>query len=288
MVDPVRDFCVIGCPVEHSISPRIHEWIFRRLSLDLHYGMVRVPEGGLAAFIEQSRLEGRPGFNVTIPHKEAILPFLDSIEERAVGIGAVNTVAHRRGKLEGYNTDVDGFRRALSHARVTPGGFVVLLGAGGAARAAVTGFSEFSIDRLIVTNRNIDRAMRLQEDFKGRIESEILTLEWDSEEMLQSLSDADMVVNATPVGMWPAVQECPVPGNVPFRAGSAVFDMIPNPARTRLLEKAERDGARTISGVSMLIGQAIASEEIWLDRMLPDEVFDELWAYMKREMNNDG
>ena len=125
-------YCVIGDPIAHSISPEIHAFVFQRLGLKCQYEKVHVRPNDLEAFVKESKETGRPGFNVTIPHKETVMACLDEIDELASNVGAVNTVANRNGKLTGYNTDVHGCRMALERAGWKTGGKVVLLGAGGA------------------------------------------------------------------------------------------------------------------------------------------------------------
>ncbi len=274
MPDLSRTFCVIGDPIGHSLSPLIHAEVFRRLGVQMEYEAVRVAPDRLAAFVEESRRTRRPGFNVTIPHKQAVIPFLDGTHGDASRIGAVNTVAAAGGNLTGYNTDVNGCRAALARGGWDPSsGGVVMLGAGGAGRAAVRALSLEGLNRLSVFETDISRAESLKTGLAEPLglKMEILSAADDLE---AAVRDSGLLINATPVGMWPAVDASPLPDPGWLSRSGLVLDMVPNPVETRLLREARFRGCRTVPGVVMLVAQALAADAVWLGRSMPDGLFD--------------
>jgi shikimate dehydrogenase len=273
--DPARTYCVIGDPIGHSLSPVIHAAVFESLGVPAAYEAVRVPPADLAGFVEDARREGRPGFNVTIPHKRAVMPLLDEIDAAASGIGAVNTVALRGGRLAGFNTDVDGCRSALDRGGWTPAapGGAVMLGAGGAARAAVASLSAAGLASLSVFEIDRSRAESLRTGLAVPLGMELEIL--DSRESLEAaVRGAGLLINASPAGMWPKTDDTPLPDSGWLSPAALVFDMVPNPVETRLLREARTRGARTVPGLVMLVAQALAADAIWLDRPVPEALFD--------------
>lgn len=274
MPDLSRTFCVIGDPIGHSLSPLIHAAVFSRLGVPMAYEAVRVAPDRLAAFVGESRRARRPGFNVTIPHKQAVIPFLDGTHGDASRIGAVNTVAAADGKLTGYNTDVDGCRAALSRAGWSPdAGGALLLGAGGAGRAAVRALSLEGLKKLSVFETDHGRAESMKTGLAEPLgmEMEILSSRAGLETAVRG---AGLLINATPVGLWPAVGASPLPDPGWLPPSGLVFDMVPNPVETRLLRDARLRGCRTVAGVVMLVSQALAADALWLGRPMPDGLFE--------------
>jgi shikimate dehydrogenase len=282
------NFCVIGDPIGHSLSPLIHNFIFKSLGLDLSYDAVRVFPAGLRRFVEESRQSERPGFNVTIPHKQAVIPFLDRLDATAERIGAVNTV-HRTGRqLSGFNTDVHGCRTALIRSDWKRGnGAVVLLGAGGAARAVAEALDSLGVSKLHLYEIDIPRMERFVSDFKSAVGMEITPLTSDSD-LADSMKDSELLINATPVGMWPKVDQSPIPHADWITPSSWVFDMVPNPVETMLLRQAKSRGADTISGLVMLVAQAIAADELWLGRKLPESLHADVFTHCMKFMEAHG
>jgi shikimate dehydrogenase len=283
-----RTFCVIGDPIGHSLSPCIHNFIYKTLNLPYGYEAVRVPPDELQPFVADSRNEGRPGFNVTIPHKQAVIPFLDELDETAERVGAVNTVHLQKGKLFGYNTDVHGCRNALVRAGwKTAEGNVVLLGAGGAARAAVEALASLGVRKLFLYEIIRPRAERFKSDFESLLGIKIMLIESDGE-LESRMRNAGSIVNATPVGMWPNVDQSPVPNSKWIPQTALVFDMVPNPVETLLIRQAKSRGARIQVGLTMLVAQAIAADEIWLDRKLPKILQDNVFTHCMKQMEAHG
>lgn len=253
---------ILGDPVAHSMSPLMHNAAFTHLNLDLVYVPFRVTFGRLGDALAGIRGLGLQGCNVTVPHKEAVIPLLDQIAPLAQSIGAVNTITNDRGLLLGDNTDAPGFLRALEHRSVDPSEKKVLvLGSGGAARAIAVALAE-QRSELTICNRTLARAERLAEFVSSLSSARVRVVAWASEQMTQQLRDADVVVNATSVGMDSLKTESPVPHGV-LRPDMVVVDIVYNPPRTKLLRQAEAAGARTIGGIDMLLWQGVLAFKRW-------------------------
>jgi shikimate dehydrogenase len=248
-------FRLIGYPLGHSISPQIHMRLFQLSNVCARYGFLEIEPGKLGS--QAAFLKSLDGFNVTIPHKQRILPLLDRIDPRARRCGAVNTVKCDGGRLYGFNTDADGFLSALKGAGIALSGRVLLCGAGGAARMMACEALERGCS-LVVAARDVQKARGLQSDLAGIFP--------DADISARTLEDAggsfDLILNGTPAGMYPDVGGCPVPRRV-IRNSAAVFDAVYNPGKTVLVSAALAEGANAVCGLSMLIGQAAAAQEIW-------------------------
>jgi shikimate dehydrogenase len=261
---------VIGDPIEHTMSPVMHNAAFKKLGLDYIYIPFRVRAEELAQAVEGIRALNIRGLNVTIPHKVAILPMLDGLDPVAEKIGAVNTIVNNDGNLRGYNTDASGFLRALLEGGVEPEGKnIVILGAGGASRAISYILAERGA-HLTILNRQLELdwaealAGLISEDF----EMEVRVLELGFENLAAALAGADILINATSVGMSPNSEETPVPARL-LKPELVVFDIVYNPIRTRLLKEAEAAGARTVVGVDMLAWQGALAFEKWTEQPAP-------------------
>ena len=273
-----HEFCVIGDPIGHSLSPDIHMKVFEILDLDYHYTKQHVLSDQLADFVHDSKRYGRPGFNVTIPHKEKIMALIDKIDPFAERIGAVNTVWNKGGTLIGYNTDVHGCRIALERGGWKSNGTVILLGAGGAARAVLSALHTLHASKVLLYDIDPNRCQILADHFSDlRIEFDIAG-KWEQIEAY--LPNASLLINASPVGMWPNIDRTPFENIALFHSDITVFDLVPKPFHTRLLKDAQRKGATIIPGLSMLVAQALAAEEIWLQRQLPPNTHTDVTAHM--------
>jgi shikimate dehydrogenase len=261
---------VIGDPVEHTMSPVMQNAAFGKLGLDYLYVPFRVRKEDLAQAVDGVRALNIVGLNVTIPHKVSIIPMLDGLDPLAEKIGAVNTIVNDNGNLRGYNTDADGFLRALLEHEVEPmGKNVVVLGAGGASRAISYTLAERNA-HLTILNRQLELdwaealAQRIYHDF-GK---EPRVLELSFEGLASALVRADMLINATAVGMSPNSGETPVPAQL-LRPDLVVFDAVYTPIKTRLLKEAEAAGARTIRGIDMFVWQGALAFEKWTGQPAP-------------------
>ncbi|HUV75331.1 MAG TPA: shikimate dehydrogenase [Dehalococcoidales bacterium] len=261
---------VIGDPVEHTMSPVMHNAAFKKLGMDYRYLPFRVSKEELGRTIADMRALNIRGLNVTIPHKVAVIPFLDKLDPLAEEIDAVNTIVNDDGVLTGYNTDATGFLQALLDNGVEPEGKrVVILGAGGASRAISFILAEKGA-RLVILNRRLNRAKELARSV-SRSSKDIAALKLDEANLAKAMEGAEVLVNATSVGMSPGTGETPLPARL-LKPGLVVFDIVYNPVRTRLLREAEAAGARTIGGLDMLVWQGAMAFEKWTGRKAPLEL----------------
>jgi shikimate dehydrogenase (EC 1.1.1.25) len=247
-----EQYAVIGHPLGHTLSPLLHNWGFEHRRVDARYAALPVTPGELDGFMERVRDGAFAGLSVTIPHKRAVMAHLDGLTPRAEAVGAVNTVFWRDGLLLGENTDVLGIVEPLRGLGPFRRGLV--LGAGGAARAAVAALKELGLGGIFVANRTRDKAEALAREFGAT------AAPWESRTTL----GADLLVNTTPLGMsGERVGECPWPGETPIPSDLTVFDLVYNPLETILLRRAEDAGCRTISGLEMFVHQGLAQFKLW-------------------------
>ena len=259
---------VIGDPIEHTMSPAMLNAAFAERNLDYWYIPFKVKKENLRQAIDGMRGLNIRGLNVTIPHKVAVIPFLDNLDPLAEKIGAVNTIINDGGVLTGYNTDASGFLQVLLERGIQPKGKeIVILGAGGASRAVSFALAEREA-RLVVLNRRLERAEELADRLSSAFSREIEALELVEENLDVVLRSADILVNTTSIGMSPNVDESPVVSTL-LRPGLAVYDIVYNPIETRLLREARSAGARTISGIDMLAWQGALAFEKWTGQVAP-------------------
>ena len=263
---------LLGYPVGHSMSAVMHNAAFRELSLEHRYELLPVRPGDLASVVSgRMRDPDVLGANVTIPHKVAVVGILDWVEPEASRIGAVNTVVNDGGVLKGHNTDGMGAMRALLEAHGDLGGSrVLLLGAGGAARAIGYHLSR-NVEALVIANRTVQRAVELAADLSSYAEcvASVETCSLTTGELKTALKGADILINTTSVGMSPRVDESPICADI-LRPRLLVFDAVYNPMKTRLLRDAEKAGARTLEGLRMLVYQGVAAFELWTGLRAPE------------------
>ncbi len=261
---------IIGDPIEHSLSPAMHNAAFRKMGMDYLYLPFKVSKEELGSFVAGIRVLKVRGLNVTIPHKVAVLPFLDRLDPLAQKIGAVNTIVNDDGCLTGYNTDAGGFLQALRERGIEPKDKrVVVLGAGGASRAVSFSLAEQG-SHLVILNRasGIAGARELAGSLSQAFGSTVAALALTRQNLRKALEPADILVNTTSVGMSPAIDQTPVDADL-LRPNLIVYDIIYNPVKTRLLREAETKGANTISGIDMLVGQGALAFEKWTGRQAP-------------------
>lgn len=259
-----RLICLIGDPVEHSISPILHNELFKMLGLNYVYVAFRVSSNDLHDAVRGLRALGVTGFNVTIPHKVAVVSYLDKLSDEVRLIGAVNTVVNVGKTLVGYNTDYLGVMNTFRQLGVGLRGCnVTVLGAGGACRAVVYALLVEGVSNVYIVNRSPERARDLARDFKEIFtNSNIIPLELNLENLRLSISKSHILINTTPVGMYPRVNESLVPPEL-IDSDLVVMDLVYNPVMTKLLRDAKARGARVIDGVYMLVHQAAASFKLW-------------------------
>jgi len=271
----VRIIGLIGKPLAHSISPVFQQAALDHLRLDARYELWETEREALAERVAGMRRPDCLGANVTVPYKELVIPLLDEIDPLAGRIGAVNTIVNRDGRLCGYNTDMTGFARALREE----GGFdpsgaqVVLLGAGGAGRAATMALIQGKAASVTISDIVPERAERLVQDLGRQSQTTLRALAPDEENLAAVIKKCQLLVNCTPIGMRHSKEEhdLPMPSEL-IPAGVLVFDIIYNPLQTKFLTEAKRRGARTLGGLAMLVYQGAASLELWTGRQAPVDV----------------
>jgi len=265
---------IIGDPIEHSMSPVMHNAAFKNKGVDYVYLPFRVKKEELGKAIEGMRALNIRGLNITIPHKVAVIQFLDELDPLADKIGAVNTIVNDDGVLTGYNTDATGFLQALLERGIEPKGkSVVILGAGGASRAISFILAERG-SSLVILNRTWNKAKICADRISEVFQSEATALKLNRQNLAAALSQADILVNATSVGMSPNINETPVTSNL-LKPSLVVFDIVYNPIKTRLQREAEAVGAKTISGLDMLVWQGALAFEKWTGLKAPIGVMRE-------------
>lgn len=270
---------LVGYPISHSFSPKLHASAFDALDLEGEYKLFQVAPGDndeLVELIESVRAGSLNGLNVTIPYKQTVIPLLDDLTPYARSIGAVNTIYLSHNRLIGHNTDAPGFLVDLAglctdHLR---GKRSLVLGAGGAARAVVYALlKEDWTVTLAVRRDDLGQAAELIESFKylaGERPFSYVLLELET---LKQFEDGiQLIVNATPVGVLPKIELSPWPAGLPFPPGAVVYDVIYNPRQTRLVKDAHAAGLRAKTGLGMLVEQAALSFECWTGLNVPREV----------------
>ncbi|MCX6024272.1 MAG: shikimate dehydrogenase, partial [Chloroflexi bacterium] len=250
----------------HSLSAAFQQAGFDALGLPFAYTPWETPADQVAAAVAALRQGSRVGMNVTAPYKETVLPLLDRIDSQAARIGAVNTIVRGEDGLTGYNTDAPGFLRSLTDdAGFQPAGArVLLLGAGGAARAVAFGLADAGAVRIVIVNRGRDRAEHLAASVAAGGAAAVSVIDWTAEALTAAAAASDLIVNSTSVGMLHSAGEGQSPlDGCAIPAGVLVADLVYNPQRTPLLVAAEVAGARTLGGLPMLIYQGAAAFRLW-------------------------
>ncbi len=268
---------VFGWPVEHSLSPAMHNAAFNALGLPYLYIPFPVRPEDIGPAIRSLNVLGVIGVNLTIPHKESVLPFLDSVTTEAKNVGAVNTVHCVDGKLLGDNTDGRGFIKPLEELGFESAGKrVLVLGAGGAARSVVFRLATEGA-HVTITNRTRERAEKLAADvIKTGINSDSIAVvdAEDNPSLYEAARNSNLIVHTTRIGMYPENDAMPSIEIDALHSDMIVYDLIYNPIKTKLLKAAEMKGCRTISGVKMLVTQGAAAFERWTGIWPPVDIME--------------
>ncbi len=270
---------LIGHPVEHSFSPPMHNRAFEKLNMDYAYVAFDVEPANLKSAIEGAKALNIKGFNVTIPHKISVMDFLDEIDEVASLIGAVNTIDFKN--MKGYNTDGIGAVEAIEEVTSIKGKNVVIAGAGGASRAISFYIAKYGADAMTIFNRNPLKAQNLASDVSnsgliGEVKSDSIS------EINAYLADADILIDTTPVGMHPNVDDEPIATSQNMHEDLVVFDAVYNPNETVLLKEAIKAGAKPVYGIKMLLYQGAESFKIWTGHDAP---VDEMEMALRKTLN---
>ncbi|PID59234.1 MAG: shikimate dehydrogenase [Ignavibacteriae bacterium] len=257
---------VIGHPIKHSLSPLMHNLSFRKQRLNYAYLPFDVVSNNLKDALKSISALGIRGLNVTIPHKEKIIQYMDHVSEAAASVGAVNTVVNENNQLFGYNTDIDGIIESLdSYKHQLNKCTVTVIGAGGAARSVMhTLIRHFKVEKINVLNRTVERAESIKDYFRAKMHFDgIEAFELMPKDNLKILQKSDLIVNATSIGMSPNFDDTPTRWAESFNSNQIVLDLIYNPLRTKFLKLAESRGATVINGLKMFIVQGAKSFELW-------------------------
>jgi shikimate dehydrogenase len=257
---------LLGYPLGHSISPAMQNAALHERNIPAtRYVKNPMPPEKMREMILALRTPHCLGANVTVPHKQSIMPHLDELTDLAREIGAVNTIIKKDGKLIGDNTDAYGFLQALRAKKFQPqNACVAIIGAGGAAAAAAYALAQEGAREIILLNRTLSRSIELADRLNKRFpELELAINDWEA------LPRMNLVINATSVGMSPKVDESPLPARYTIAQGAVVFDLVYNPPETRFLSEAEACGARVIGGLEMLVYQGARAFELWTGERAP-------------------
>ncbi|TET25327.1 MAG: shikimate dehydrogenase [Candidatus Aminicenantes bacterium] len=262
---------ILGGKLRSSLSPLMFDHYFGRLNLDISYKLYPVASDMLSFFLSKTRTSDIIGLNVTIPFKEKIIPLLDYLDPEAKIIGAVNVIHNSKGRLKGYNTDYTGFLKTLDKYDFLKTGNAVILGAGGAARGIIYGLSSMKFKNITFFSRNDEKINKILSNF--HFISSLNGEQWKIEKIKEKMKNADIVVNATPVGMFPLENKSPVEVDFALKKKAIVYDLIYNPKVTKFLKLAKNKGAVVENGLWMLIYQALESLKLWIGEDLNEEFF---------------
>lgn len=270
---------VIGHPIEHSMSPPMHNNAFKKLDMDYVYVAFHVMPEDIENLIQSSKTLNIKGLNVTIPHKTSVIPYLDEIDPTAEKIGAVNTIQFKNGIAKGFNTDGIGAIKSIQEYTSLENKNILIVGAGGASKAIAFTLINENIKSLTIANRSKDNANKLIENIKKQ--SNFKNIKYhEITSAHEIIPDVDIIINTTPIGMYPNHEAEPPIKTENITEKHVVMDIIYNPLETKLLEQARLNGATTINGTSMLINQGLVSFEIFTGHEATYESFEE--ALMKQ------
>lgn len=276
---------LIGDPVEHSVSPQMHNSAYKELGLNYEYRLMRTDSSNLKDTVEKMKGQDIAGFNVTVPHKEAVIQYLDYIDDSASTIGAVNAVKNENGKLKGYNTDSIGFIESLSRDAGfdSKGKKILLLGAGGAAKAVAVALCKEEASEIAIKDIDTAKAAAMMESLKKHFQNRLFVLT-DNHAMKQFMVNCDCIVNATPIGMYPKTDASPINEDAPLREGQVIFDLVYNPAETKFTKTAAKKGAKAFTGLGMLVRQGAAAFELFTEHVPPVKT---MWAAAEEALGID-
>ncbi len=276
---------VIGDPIEHSLSPLVHGGVMEALEIPCAYEKVQVKKGGLPEFLSYAKKTGITGFNLTMPHKVDIIPYLDEMDAEAQVFDSVNTVKIKDGKLFGHNTDALGYVMSLQTKGYTiQNSRVVILGAGGVVRTLSLKFAKDGAKEIKICNRTMEKAEEIANSVHAKTGVPVFCDGFSVDGITKACRECDVLVNATPLGMHGVSREFEDLSFLEVLPKDAlVSDLIYNPDRTKLLTKADELGFKTINGLGMLIYQGILADEIYLEKVLNrEEIFEKVSTKIKQ------
>lgn len=254
--------CIFGHPIEHSMSPTMHNPALQELGLNYVYIAFDVHPDNLKDAVQAVRALDIKGLNVTIPHKEKIISLLDEIDPVAKKMGAINTIKNEDGYLKAKNTDADGARKSLMEVGFTIDGTnIVFIGSGGAARSVAYLLSQ-EAKKITLTDIVEEQAVKVANEIKSNMDANIQGMKASEKTLTDLIKEADLLINATPIGMSPKTDASPIPKNL-LHEDLFVFDVIYNPMETQLMKDAAELGCKTLSGLNMLVNQGVIAFEWW-------------------------
>ncbi len=257
--------CIIGYPIEHSMSPIMHNAAIRELNLDYIYLAFNIFPANLNLAVKGIKAFNIIGINVTIPFKQKIMKYLDEIDPIAKKIGAINAIKNDKGYLTGKNIDAEGAMKALLNAGYTVSGKnILLLGAGGAARALAYIMAE-DVHKIVFVNRTEKRALKLSNQIKKYFGINAEAKKMSKNVLKDESKKADIIINTTPVGMYPNVDKSPIPAEC-LHEDLIVYDIVYNPLKTKLITDATQKGCKTLGGLDMLVNQGALAFEWWTNK----------------------
>ncbi|MFX1572226.1 MAG: shikimate dehydrogenase [Promethearchaeota archaeon] len=257
--------CVIGHPIEHSMSPIMHNAAIKDLNLNYIYVSFNILPERLRDAVRGFKALNIKGINVTLPYKQTIMKYLDEIDPLAKKIGAVNTIKNDDGFLKAKNTDAIGAKRALIDAECDFSDKIVLIvGAGGAARALAFTLAE-DVNKIVIVNRTEKKALKIVSDLKKSYELDLEGKKFSNKILEEEIKNADILINTTPIGMYPKINESPIPLEI-LHENLTVFDVIYNPLETQLIKNAKERGCKILGGLDMLVNQGALAFEWWTDK----------------------
>jgi shikimate dehydrogenase len=281
----MKHFAVIGHPIGHSLSPLMHNTAFQLLGLDCHYEALDIEPASLKQTVEHFREQKWGGFNITAPHKEAIIPLIDEVVPEARGVGAVNTVVCRNKTLVGYNTDVIGIERSLHSDRANiEGQACIIMGSGGAARSVAHVLAHNIKPKAITFSVLFPEQAHAIIKSIGNSSIHFNVIHCTDMALETAIKDCTLLVNATTVGMFPHVSYSPLPNQHWLSNKHIVFDLVYRPLRTRLLNEAQAVGARTIDGLEMFLHQGAAAFQLWTEKDMP---LDQVRQVLETKLTSD-
>jgi len=265
---------IIGDPVSHSVSPQMHNAAYEKLGLNYCYVPLPTKPKDLEDVLNGIRMLGFAGVNVTVPYKEAVIPHLDEVTKLARLVGAANVILNQQGHLVGYNTDGPGFIDSLREDAgfEVAGKNVVLLGAGGGAKAVAMMLAHDKIKTLVISDVVYEKAENMCEYINSHFDIAPYACPVNSNELKVCIEKCDLLVNSTPVGMHPNVNESPINDDYAIKPGAIVYDLVYNPLETKLLKWAKAKGAKPISGLGMLIRQGVLAFSLFTEEEAPMQV----------------
>ena len=281
----MKHFAVIGHPIGHSLSPLMHNTAFQLLGLDCQYEALDIEPASLKQTVNHFREQKWGGFNITAPHKEAIIPLIDEVVPEARGVGAVNTIVCRNKTLVGYNTDVIGIERSLHSVRANiEGQMCTIMGSGGAARSVVHVLAHNIKPKIITFSVLFPEQAHAIIKSIGKSSVHFNVIHCTDTTLETTIKNSTLIVNATTVGMFPRVDDCPIPNRNWLSDQHIVFDLIYRPLKTRLLNEAQAAGAKTIDGLGMFIHQGAASFQLWTGMEMP---LDQIRQVLETKLTSD-